>query len=135
MKKIIPMAILALFSPLSAFADDCMDTATSQGQMNSCAGKTYQEADKMLNDAYRRALARVSADAAAKKKLITAQKAWIVFRDAECNFVVSGVGEGSAGPMVKLGCLEALTTHRTDTLQKYLDCPEGDLSCPLPRAQ
>jgi uncharacterized protein YecT (DUF1311 family) len=134
MKKILPVALIAIFSPFSAFADGCMDTAVSQGQMNSCAHKSYQEADKTLNDAYRNATARVSADAAAKKRLVTAQRAWIVFRDAECDFVASSVGEGSAGPMVKLGCLEDLTKTRANEIQKYLDCPEGDLSCPLPRA-
>jgi uncharacterized protein YecT (DUF1311 family) len=134
MKKIMPAALLALCSPFSAFADSCMDTATSQGQMNDCAHTAYRTADKTLNEVYRSASARVSGDAAAKKKLVAAQRAWIVFRDAECDFVASGTGEGSAGPMVKLGCLEDLTRSRAATVQKYLDCPEGDLSCPLPRA-
>lgn len=134
MKKIIPIALLAISAPFSVFADSCMDAATSQGQMNSCASESYRAADKTLNDVYRRATARVNADAATKKKLVAAQRAWIVFRDAECDFVASGTGEGSAAPMVKLGCLEDLTRHRVDRIQKYLNCPEGDLSCPLPRA-
>ncbi len=134
MKRMMLTALMALCTPLPVLAGGCMDAALTQGQANGCAQKTAAEADKQLNAVYRDAMARVGSDSALRKKLTAAQKAWIGFRDAECALVATGAGGGSAAPMVEQGCIEDLTRKRIDVLQGYLHCPEGDLSCPLPRA-
>lgn len=104
--------------------------------MNECAGKSFAEADKKLNDAYRQISDRLKDDAASKKLLVDAQRAWIAFRDAECNF--QGGPPDTAGTiysMVVAGCQESLTNSRLKDFQGYLNCQEGDASCPVPAAQ
>jgi uncharacterized protein YecT (DUF1311 family) len=64
--------------------------------------------------------------------LTKAQRAWIVYRDAECAFATSAVADGSAYPLVANGCLTDLTEARTQDLEAFLQCEEGDLSCPVP---
>lgn len=120
-----------LFSPL-AFADDC-DNAKTQTDMNQCAARQNQAADKALNDVYRQISQRLKASPAAKKQLVSAQRAWLVFRDAECTFSASGVTGGSAWPLVYADCLKTQNIARTQALKGYLACEEGDLSCPVPR--
>ncbi|TBU86514.1 hypothetical protein DNK34_23405 [Pseudomonas dryadis] len=127
------VAVVLAFSPLMAVAEDCMDTAVSQTAMNGCARQAYEAADKQLNAVYREVTGRLADEVAAKQKLVAAQRSWIAFRDAECDFASSALDEGSARMMVDLGCLETLTRKRIADFQAYLDCPEGDLSCPLPR--
>ncbi|SDI95149.1 Uncharacterized conserved protein YecT, DUF1311 family [Pseudomonas flavescens] len=135
MRKLFWSIAVLAFSPLMAMADDCMDTAVSQTAMDNCARQGFEAADKQLNVVYREATGRLTDDTAVRKALVAAQRSWIAFRDAECAFSSSALGEGSARVMVNLGCLETLTRKRTADFQAYLDCPEGDLSCPLPRRE
>jgi uncharacterized protein YecT (DUF1311 family) len=75
-----------------------------------------------------------SEDADGKKALAaltTAQRAWLAFRDAECAFVGSRTAGGSISATIVASCLAGLTDKRTDALKAYMDCPEGDLSCPV----
>ena len=95
----------------------------------------FKKADKELNTTFKEVEKRLADDASGKARLVAAQKAWIAFRDAECQFQSSGVDGGSAAPMVALGCQATLTSNRTEQLKAYLNCQEGDLSCPVPSAQ
>lgn len=119
-----------LLTPL-AYADDC-DNATTQGDMNACAGRQYQAADKALNSVYQQITQRLKADADTQKLLVGAQRSWVTFRDAECEFAASGVSGGSVYPLIHLNCLTAQTTSRTQALKQYLKCQEGDMGCPVP---
>ena len=78
---------------------------------------------------------RLADDAEGKKLLQAAQRAWISFRDAECAFSTNDSKGGSIYPMLMSNCLEELTADRTKQLRTYLDCEEGDMSCPVPPAQ
>jgi len=93
----------------------------------------YQKADKALNQAFRQIEHRMADDASGKAQLVKAQKAWIAFRDAECSFQSSAVDGGSATPLVIASCKATLTADRVKQLDHYLNCEEGDLSCPVPR--
>ncbi len=121
---------LASLSGWAQAAPSC-DDATTQQEMNACAGEGYQAADKELNTTYDEIMGRLDGDS--KDRMKTAQRAWIRFRDAECEFVSGPTSGGSANSMVKAGCLERLTQQRTETLKSYSQCEEGDLSCPVPR--
>ncbi|MCV3206923.1 lysozyme inhibitor LprI family protein [Mesorhizobium sp. YC-39] len=121
-----------LFTNAARAADDCAN-AQDQATMNECAGKSFTAADKKLNDAYRQIEGRLKDDAAGKKLLVDAQRAWVAFRDAECNFQ-GGPREnaGSMYPMVVADCQAALTKDRVRDFENYLNCPEGEVSCPVP---
>ncbi len=48
------------------------------------------------------------------------------------HLAASGVQGGSIQPMIASMCQTELTKARTEALRRYLDCKEGDLSCPVP---
>ncbi|QGM96260.1 lysozyme inhibitor LprI family protein [Methylocystis parvus] len=116
-----------------AHADACMDKATAQADMNECAAKAFHAADNELNASFRQLQRRLSDDADTGKRLVSAQRAWVAFRDAECAFSSSGVTGGTAYPMIYAMCLEGLTRKRVGDFKSYLTCgdKEGDLSCPI----
>ncbi|WEJ12949.1 lysozyme inhibitor LprI family protein [Sinorhizobium prairiense] len=97
--------------------------------------QAFAAADKELNSTFKEIEARIGDDASTKKLLVSAQKSWISFRDNECAFQTSASADGSAYPMLVAACKTALTTDRTKTLKAYLNCQEGDLSCPVPSGQ
>lgn len=131
-----PRLLLALTPLLFAAvvqADDCAD-ATTQGEMNQCAAKENKAADNELNSLYKQITARLKDNPEATQMLVKAQRAWLGFRDAECEFSASGVEGGSAYPLIYSNCITAQTKARVEAFKAYLKCKEGDLSCPIPEA-
>lgn len=100
--------------------------------MNACAAAAYETADRELNVFYFQIQQRLAGNTEALGLVRDAQRAWIRFRDAECAFESSGVAGGSAYPMILSSCRARLTDSRVEDFRYYLDCEEGDLSCPLP---
>ncbi len=99
-------------------ADAPCRSGSSNAQISQCFAAAYQDADKKLNDVYRRVLATLGPEH--QKSLQAAQLLWIRFRDANCE-VEHGLYEGgSAAPMVLDACLEALTRQRADDLMTML---------------
>ncbi|BAY27328.1 hypothetical protein NIES2100_71510 [Calothrix sp. NIES-2100] len=95
------------------------NNAQSQAEINQCAQISYQNADKKLNQAYKQLLPTLSSSR--KQKLITAQQAWIKFRDTSCQFETSQYEGGTIAPTIYFGCLEKTTQQRTQQLQEYLN--------------
>jgi uncharacterized protein YecT (DUF1311 family) len=121
----VGMATPSIASPTSAATNlqlaqrpNCNNPQT-QSEMNICASIAYQNADRKLNQVYRQLLPRLSA--ARKQKLITAQQAWIKFRDSSCEFERSAYEGGSIAPMIYGFCLANVTEQRTKDLQRYLE--------------
>jgi uncharacterized protein YecT (DUF1311 family) len=110
-------------------AIDCKNPET-QLAMNQCADLKAAKANARLNDVYSRYRKRL--DPTQKKKLTEAQRRWLAFRRSWCEFVASGVEEGSAFPFVVLGCITEMTQHRIKELERISSCTEGDLACPSP---
>ncbi|TCU19284.1 lysozyme inhibitor LprI family protein [Rhizobium sullae] len=132
----ISLVTVALILTTSAFAhaEQVCGDLTNQTDMNICAGKAYQKSDAELNVLYKQIEARLKDDADTKKLLVAAQKAWVRFRDAECNFSSSTVAGGTAYPFISSTCLDTMTKSRIEDLKGYLKCEEGDLDCPVPAA-
>jgi len=132
------LATLVLAAPLLAGAARAADCANAQDQatMDQCAGKDFDAADKKLNEAYKQIQTRFKDDTASKKLLVDAQRAWVAFRDSECKFQGGPIDmAGSVYPMVVTNCRTSLTNNRLKDFQGYLNCPEGELNCPVPTAQ
>lgn len=89
----------------------------TQSEMNICAGISYQNADKKLNQVYQRLLPKL--ETSRRQKLVAAQQAWLKFRDASCAFEKSEVEGGTMAPMIYGGCMATLTEQRTKQLQGY----------------
>ncbi|MBB3324255.1 MULTISPECIES: lysozyme inhibitor LprI family protein [Atlantibacter] len=122
---------IALLMSSAALAQDC-EKAETQLELNECAAAEYQKADGELNAAYKKVFALASKEQHSLLK--NAQNAWIKLRDADCDFIASGVEGGSIQPMIYSQCLTDKTRERSAYLESMLQCGEGDLSCPLPAA-
>ena len=70
---------------LSKEYSDCMNKVenTTSGMLQ-CGGEELDRQDARLNDAYKKLLSKLSPDR--KKALLKAQRAWIKFREANCDY-------------------------------------------------
>ncbi|GAJ92435.1 hypothetical protein RRH01S_03_05100 [Rhizobium rhizogenes NBRC 13257] len=125
---------LILATPTFALAEQNCGDLTTQTDMNICAGKAYAKSDAELNVLYKQIEARLKDDADTKKLLVSTQKAWVGYRDAECNFSSSKVTGGTVYPFISSSCLNNMTRSRIEDLKGYLKCGDGDLDCPVPSA-
>ena len=116
----------------TAFAFSECDNALDQATMTKCAVHELADDDKHLNSNYKEIEKRLADDDEAQKLLITSQRAWVKFRDAECNFSTSKAADGSIHIMMIASCRGQLTKDRNKQFTEYLNCPEGDLACPVP---
>lgn len=111
-----------------AFADDAPDCKAPQTQadMTICAGKDHEKADKALNAAYQKLSKQLAerdktADASSKgatDALVTAQRAWVTFRDANCALAGFQARGGTMEPMLIASCLADMSSKRADELRQ-----------------
>ncbi len=119
-----------------AFADelpDCIDPQF-QVEMTYCAGVDYEKADNELNalwpevaaaakerDEYVAEQAKSMGVPTTFEALLTAQRAWLKFRDAECEYqsysFFGGTGQSMAGSL----CLAQITQERIYQLRQALE--------------
>jgi uncharacterized protein YecT (DUF1311 family) len=92
----------------------CQGPSSGAGE-TACFGDALKKSDSQLNQMYQRVQGVVDGDGLVK--LRSAQRLWIQFRDANCEAEHELYSGGSAAPMVKLACLEAVTRHRTEELR------------------
>lgn len=111
---------------------DCIDPQT-QMEMTYCAHLDYEDADKDLNalwpdvvaaarqnDEYVGEQAKSMGVPTTVEALRSAQRAWIAFRDAHCQYEAYEMFGGSAQPMVGSLCLARLTRERIDVLSQAI---------------
>ena len=128
----IPLVLVAASATAGEADDVDCNKAVTQNDMNICADKDYQAADKKLNDVYRKVAAALG-DKATQAKLKTAEKAWIQYRDTECTFEVAENEGGTIYALVYAGCVTRLTDARTKELQAYLACFKDADKCGGPQ--
>ncbi|CAM5451513.1 lysozyme inhibitor LprI family protein [Alcaligenes faecalis] len=138
MKKALNTGLIALGLSLMAGASsvqaaDC-DSLTNQNAINQCFSNEYKNSDAELNKLYKEISHRLKDDADTLKALRNAQRAWISFRDAECDFAAINTEGGSIHSMLITTCRNELTQARIKNFNTYLSCEEGDMSCPVPPA-
>jgi len=119
-------AAVMLFAAGAAHAEDVdCDNAETQSDMTSCAQARYEEADKGLNAQYKKtraAMVAIDQDLdtdmkGAEQALLKAQRAWITYRDAQCENYGFQARGGTMEPMLVAGCLADLTDLRTKELK------------------
>ncbi len=102
--------------------------------MNDCAAKEAKKADAALNVTYQRLVSQIKDNKTALEKLVTAEKAWIVFRDAELAAewpVPEGESPnllyGSVHPFCYSNEFTSMTLRRVTTLKELMAREEGDV--------
>lgn len=134
-KTLLTSALLVLLQAGPALAaDDCND-AQDNASLKQCVHDAYASSDAELNKQFSQIKNRLEDNADAAKQLVSAQRAWIAYRDAECDFASSGVEGGSIHSVIATQCRDSLTQKRIVDFNGYLSCEEGDLGCPVPTEQ
>ena len=73
---------LASVAQESAEYRACLDKATTQMAMNTCASEDAARVDARLNEVYRKLLAAAAKQPEALEKIKGAERAWVAYRDA-----------------------------------------------------
>jgi uncharacterized protein YecT (DUF1311 family) len=102
----------------------------NQHDMNMCAWYKFVKSDIELNGVYRELQSNL--DGRDPKKLVVAQKAWIIFRDKNCDFSTSDVDQGSMWGMVSSYCKRDMTEDRIYQLKDLIACTSIHGEC-LPK--
>jgi uncharacterized protein YecT (DUF1311 family) len=102
------------------------DELANQAEMNACAHQEFAAADAALNAQWKKTAAvmktrdeqdyddgRPSFSAA----LLESQRAWLKYRDAQCQISAYEMRGGSAESMLISGCQARLTRERTEELK------------------
>ena len=136
--KMSAMALLCGVMAMAAspaFADnepevDCNNPMT-QSDMNICADQDYREADKALNAQWAaikpivkewdETLKSVGMVPTAEASLLKAQRAWIDYRDGQCDTAEASVQGGTMAPTIYSSCMADLTRKRTEELKSLAE--------------
>ena len=116
--------------------DPCPN-AKSQLDLNDCYGNLYQSADAQLNATYNNIVgfmkknlllaqhennaALITHNETSLNKLLAAQRAWLAYRDANCDSVKFQYEGGSIQPMIWSQCMAEATKQRIATLTTAYD--------------
>ena len=111
-------------------ADASCKNPKTQLELSACAGKDAQAADAELNHVYGQLIAKY--DEPNRNALVLAERAWVVYRDAECSYETALSIGGTIHPMMVALCMTAKAKARTKDLNDQLNCKEGDLDCNKP---
>ena len=107
------------YPSLAQTKPNCKNPMT-QLEMNVCAGQAAKASDRELNQVYRQVRAKYKGTSQ-DNRLVTAQLAWVRFRDAECTMAAGRFEGGTMAPMAYAGCVDRLTQQRTQDLKGYLE--------------
>jgi len=114
---------LLLLAPAAALAEDCADADGDLERMN-CLFEVYETEDARLNAVWPRVIAEHPSGGdrdAHAQEIRAAQRAWIAFRDADCE-AASKVGIPRYWAQNRATCLIAHTRARIRALQEtYID--------------
>lgn len=91
------------------------DKIETQGDMNEIAKQEFDKTDKELNELYNIIVKYL--DDENNKRLKSAEKAWIKYRDAHCDAATFDSKGGSIFYMVKYSCLKEITEQRISVLK------------------
>lgn len=142
----IPVALagglwaLLLFAGAPAMADDASatncDDGVSNAELGACFDAEYKAADAALNAVYKKVLAAAvegdkqwvednpSDDPHTEvTTLKKAQRAWIDYRDGNCDMAGFKARGGTLEPLEVLRCSTELTRKRVAELKSFLETP------------
>jgi len=132
--KLFPVALALLVSSAGSVAAqgdiDCAN-ALAQSDMNICAERDFEAADKELNAIWKKAREAAQAEDAqqpedlkgADAALVAGQRGWLAYRDGQCKLAGFEARGGSLEPMLISGCMADLTRRRIEELKEYVSGP------------
>ena len=130
MRFVYLILIVITLTPVAHASDPCK--GDSYGEKRDCVKVKLKRSDRELNNVYkelhrmiRKAYAgeKVISAEDVKQALVRSQKAWIQFRDKECDFRSSQAvgGTGTLEGFVHTECQLEITEIRTKRLKGYIN--------------
>ncbi|QKZ03274.1 lysozyme inhibitor LprI family protein [Pseudomonas eucalypticola] len=124
------LLLTTLFMAFGALAaapkPDCANASTTP-EMTQCAALDADAAEAKLNATYKQLIQNLSQPdteseqySETRQKLQIAQRAWIKFRDADCEAIYQANSGGTLRGLAALGCKRNRAEQRTRELQDYL---------------
>jgi uncharacterized protein YecT (DUF1311 family) len=114
--------LAAAVGSASAAALDCSNPKDTP-ETNQCAAIEQRAAEAKLNQTYQRVLKSLDdggkESAASKAKLVIAQRAWVKFREADCDAVFEKWAGGTIRTVMYLGCMQNHAEQRIKDLEDY----------------
>lgn len=126
--------VLFLSAAASVACDDDDTSGDTTLAIRESASACYKQDVAELDRLYNYYLSRLSDLAPEfKRPFIDAQKRWIAFKESDCKYqsAPSPDVSGSFAPITNLYCQSKHTRNRIDDLKFYIDCVEGDMTCPI----
>ncbi|KAF3999406.1 uncharacterized protein YecT (DUF1311 family) [Glaciimonas immobilis] len=122
------MTALIFVLPLTAFAEaaDPCKTQNNTMEINACGQKQFEQGDKALNQAYQALLKKLSTkdtpdyrNSVIRPYVITAQRAWITFRENDCKGLYTYNEGGTLRNVIYLTCMTDHAAQRTKDLKAF----------------
>lgn len=127
----VALGLLFLIPSFTSAGSDCEGTTL---QITACLQREYKELDYSMGELYRRILeglggpsgkkAAGSREVNSRDLLVSAQKAWLSFREEECRARSGYFAGGSMEKLELMGCRVELTKHRIKLLENWLELLE-----------
>lgn len=115
--------LIALSAP--ALAGNCEKAMTTL-EINVCASIEQKKIEAKLNKVYQRVLKSLdqpdspgASYSEMRKSLVAAQRAWIKFREADCDAVYQKHAGGTIRTVMFIGCMQAHAEQRIKNLEDY----------------
>ncbi|AYQ42069.1 MULTISPECIES: lysozyme inhibitor LprI family protein [Burkholderia cepacia complex] len=118
--KQITIILMALISG-SAFSKTACNGQTNV-ELTACAQANYKSADAILNKTYSDTLGKINSTD--KQNLISAQRAWVAYKDKYCNSAFDATSPGAEASIDKWSCLTSVTESRTSEI-RYISSSIG----------
>jgi len=112
-KYFVPLLLL-FPSPVTAQCKDAISTKDMQDGIDNDMDNEWKKSDADLNRVYQESLKKLKPEQAALLK--KAQRAWLSYRDAQCEADKMSAG-GTTAPLALTQCRVTLTQERTKTLK------------------
>lgn len=112
------LADVVLSQPVQPRPRDCNNA--NMIDLGLCAVADFREADKALNAAYQKARGQ-NEDDRGRALLLDAQRAWLRYRDAGCEWESDLYRGGSMSSLRAVNCLVQMTRDRVRYLEHAFD--------------
>ena len=110
----------SLYAQAWANTEHCPNAIT-QLELTQCATDFYKTEDTQMNEAYLALKNRLNTQNPVQQQLLTAQNAWLAFREADCELRAKIYEGGSLLPMAVQVCLGQRTQERRLALQTLFE--------------
>lgn len=99
-----------------SYALDCTKAVTTP-DINECTSIEQKKVEDKLNKVYQGIVKPLEGDE--KKTLVEAQRAWVKFREADCNAVYQRWIDGTVRNVMFISCMQDRAETRIKELQEY----------------